>query len=593
MLVMGEVTSKQAVRSKEAVEETAKRMTPVMGDGPADIVFHGGNIFTLDEKNPKVEALAVKREGILAVGKYADIESKIQSGYTKIIDLEGKTLLPGFIEAHQHATNVAAQKFMYINISAYSDDCKLRTKDDVVEIIREEIAAADTTTDPLPWCIFIGWDIELIQELPTLSADYLDEHFSNEIPLMIIAQSGHAAWVNHKTFEICNITDETESPPGGEYVKENGKLTGLLLETPAIQSILDHYPKKHLLFKVDEAIEAVNAQWKDYAARGFTTVTELAYNPSIVKDLWLSAKALLLDCPIRLALYQMYNYGEEKPKNHVWESSKLWVAGHKIWVDGSPHAGTSAVAEPYLDTELTRKLLFPHESHPCGILNWTDEELRTMVKVCHDLGKQVSLHAHGERAIDQSLEVYQKLMKPEDDRRHRLEHVGFITENQLKKCGELGVNISVFVDHLRFYGETFSKFLLGQERTDRWAPLSVAIQHVGLISIHQDDPAFPGPPLPFANMKTAITRTRMGHPDTVYGPEYRISIEDAIKAYTIWPAHQLFMESKIGSLEVGKFADLVILSTNPYEVDPMKLDTEVRVVETYIGGHCNNINKQN
>ena len=116
---------------------------------------------------------------------------------------------------------------------------------------------------------------------------------------------------------------------------------------------------------------------------------------------------------------------------------------------------------------------------------------------------------------------------------------------------------------------------------------------VGLISIHQDYKAFPGPPLPFANMKTAITRTQMGHPDTVYGPEYCISIEDAIKAYTIWPAHQLFMESKIGSLEVGKFADLVILSTNPYEVDPMKLDTDVRVVETYIGGHCNNINKRN
>ena len=591
MLTMGQVTSKQRVRSKEPVEETTKRMTPVMGDGPADIVFHGGDIFTLDDKNPQVEALAVKGEGILAVGNYADIESKIQSGYTKVIDLKGKTLLPGFIEAHQHAILVAAQKFLYINVAAYSYDCKLRTKDEVLEIIREEITAADPTDVPvLPWCVFIGWDIELIPDLPTLSADYLDEHFSNEIPLMIVAQSGHAAWVNHKTFEICNITNETESPPGGEYVKEDGKLTGLLLETPAIQSILDHYPKIHLLFKIDEAVEAIKAQWKDYAARGFTTVTELAYNPQIVQDLWLSAKALLSDCPIRLALYQAYKYNEEQPKHHIWESSKLWVAGYKIWADGSPHAGTSAVAEPYLDTDLTKKLLFPLESHPCGMLNWTDEQLHSMVKECHDQGKQVSVHAHGERAIDQSLKVYQQLMKPEDDRRHRLEHVGFITEDQLKKCGELGVNTSMFVDQLRFYGETFSQSILGQERTDRWAPLSVAIKHIGLISIHQDDPSFPGPPLPFANMKSAITRTRMGQPDKVYGKEYCISIEDAIKAYTIWPAHQLFMESKIGSLEVGKFADLVILSTNPYKVDPMKLDTDVHVVETYIGGHCNNTN---
>ena len=590
---MGQGTSKQRVRSKELVEETTKRMTPVIGEGPADIVFHGGDIFTLNDKNPQVEALAVKGEGIIAVGNYADIESKIQSGYTKVIDLKGKTLLPGFIEAHQHAIHAAAQRFLYINIAAYSYDCKLRTKDEVMEIIREEIAAADPTGVPLPWCVFIGWDIELIPDLPTLSADYLDEHFSDKIPLMIIAQSGHAAWVNHKTFEICGITDETESPPGGQYVKENGKLTGLLLETPAIQGVLDHYPKIHLLFKVDKAVEAINAQWKDYAARGFTTVTELAYNPQIVQDLWLSAKAHLFDCPIRLALYQAYKYNEEQPKNHIWESSKLWVAGYKIWADGSPHAGTSAVAEPYLDTDLTRKLLFPLESHPRGMLNWTEEQLHAMVKERHDQGKQVSIHAHGERAIDQSLKIYQQLMKPEDDHRHRLEHVGFITEDQLKKCGELGVNTSMFVDQLRFYGETFSQSILGQERTERWAPLSAAIKHIGLISIHQDDPSFPGPPLPFASMKSAITRTRMDQPDKVYGKEYCISIEDAIKAYTIWPAHQLFMESKIGSLEVGKFADLVILSTNPYKVDPMKLDTDVHVVETYIGGNCNNINKEN
>ena len=590
---MGQGTSKERDRSKESVEETTKRMTPVMGDGPADIVFHGGDIFTLDDKNPQVEALAVKGEGILAVGNYADIESKIQSGYTKVIDLKGKTLLPGFIEAHQHAILVAAHRFLYIDIAAYSYDCKLRTKDEVLEMIRREIARA--TADPtdvlvLPWCVFVGWDIEMIPDLPTLSAGYLDEHFSNKIPLMILAQSGHAAWVNHKIFEICNITNETKSPHGGEYVKEKGELTGLVLETPAIGSILKHYPKIRLLFKVDEAVEAIKAQWKDYAARGFTTVTEMAYNPEIAQDLGLSAKAHLFDCPIRLALYQAYKYNEEQPKHHIWKSSKLWVAGYKIWADGSPHAGTSAVAEPYLDTDLTKKLSFPLESHPRGKLNWTEEQLHSMVKECHDQGKQVSIHAHGERAIDQSLKVYQQVMKPEDDRRHRLEHVGLITEDQLKKCGELGVNTSIFVDQFRFYGETFSQSIFGQERTDRWAPLSAAIKHVGLISIHQDDPTFPGPPLPFANMKSAITRTRMDQPDTVYGKEYCISIEDAIKAYTIWPAHQLFMESKIGSLEAGKFADLVILSTNPYKVDPMKLDTDVHVVETYIGGHCNNIN---
>ena len=240
-----------------------KRVTPVMDDGPADIVFHGGNIFTLDDKNPQVEALAVKGERILAVGKYGDIESKIKSGSTQVIDLQGKTLLPGFIEAHQHAVLLAASKFLYTDIAAYSFDCKLRTKDEVLEIIQKDIDAANPEPFFLPWCVFLGWDIELIPDLPKLSADYLDTHFSNTIPLMILAQSGHAAWVNHKTFEVCNITDESESPPGGTYVKEDGKLTGLLLEEPAINSVLKHYPKTFGM--VHEAVEAINDQWKDYA----------------------------------------------------------------------------------------------------------------------------------------------------------------------------------------------------------------------------------------------------------------------------------------------------------------------------------------
>ena len=580
-------TAQQAeVRPEKSREITktlpTKHVTPVMDDGPADIVFHGGDIFTLDDKNPQVEALAVKGERILAVGKYGDIESKIKSGSTQVIDLQGKTLLPGFIEAHQHAVLLAASKFLYTDIAAYSFDCKLRTKDEVLEIIQKDIDAANPEPCFLPWCVFLGWDIELIPDLPKLSADYLDTHFSDTIPLMILAQSGHAAWVNHKTFEVCNITDESESPPGGTYVKEDGKLTGLLLEEPAINSVLKHYPKTFGM--VHEAVEAINDQWKDYASRGFTTVTEMAYSPEVVQDLWLSAKAGLLDCPIRLALYKTGG------NDHIVESSKLWVAGCKFWADGSPHAGTAAVEQPYLHNELTEQLSFPPPPNR-GMLNWSDDQLFKLVKECHDQGKQVSIHSHGERAIDQCLKVYQQLMKPGDDRRHRLEHLGLITEDQLKKCGELGVNTSIFVDQFRFYGETFAESIYGQDRTDRWAPLATAVKHVGLISIHQDHPTFPGPPLPFANMKTAITRTRMGEPGKVYGPEYCISIEDAIKAYTIGPAHQLFREHEIGSLEIGKYADLVILSTNPYKVDPMKLDTDVQVVETYIGGHCNKINK--
>ena len=580
---MGAKHSSSISGDSQSVPAKRERLPPIMEDGPADIVFKGGNIFTMDKKNPQVEALAVKGERILAVGKYADIEPKIKHGHTKIVPLQGKTLLPGFIEAHQHAIMLAGTKFLYTDIAAYSQDCQQRTKDQVFEIITNEVSHAGQEE----WCMFIGWDVELIRDLPELSADKIDELFSKDVPIIILAQSGHSAWVNHKTFEVCKITDATPSPAGGTYVKENGKLTGQLLEEPAIASVLKECPKTPGMFI--GAVKAIHDQWRDYASRGFTTVTEMDYRPELIQDLWLSATAGLLDCPIRLALYMN---GESTSKPHIIESSKLWVAGVKFWADGSPHAGTAAVSEPYLHNDLTKKLSFPPPPN-YGHLNWHDEELFQKVKVFHDQGKQIAIHAHGERAIQQSLNVYKQLIKPEDDRRHRLEHVGLITEDQLNLCHEIGATTSIFVDHLYFYGNTFAQYIFGQERTDRWAPLATAIKYLGNISIHQDHPTFPGPPLPFANMKTAITRSQViGDPEhTVYGKKYCISIEEAIKAYTIGPAHQLFREHEIGSLEVGKYADLVILSTNPYKIDPMKLDTDVKVVETYIGGHCNHIHE--
>ena len=168
-----------------------------------------------------------------------------------------------------------------------------------------------------------GWDIELIQDLPTLTADVLDS-YSKDIPLFVVAQNGHAAWVNHKTFKVCEITSGDQSPPGGIFVTdENGKLTGLLLEVPAIKAVLKHAPLSGL-DAVMEVITSIHAQWKEYASTGFTTVTEIAYTPSLPVDLYLSATAAYANCPIRLALYDCTN---STVKPMIIENSKIWVGG--------------------------------------------------------------------------------------------------------------------------------------------------------------------------------------------------------------------------------------------------------------------------
>ncbi|XP_065888308.1 putative amidohydrolase YtcJ [Dysidea avara] len=568
---------------------------PKLEDGPADIVFHGGDIYTIDDNQPKVEALAVKGEEILTLGPYQNIKSLIDTN-TEVIDLKGKTLLPGFIECHQHATLAASNRFLFTDIRAVGDDLQERDKAIVLEIISKEIAETDPSEDPLPWCIFFGWDIELIPDLPQLNAKELDK-LSTEIPIMVVAQNGHAAWVNHKTFEVCNITSPDQCPPGGMYVvDENGELTGMLLEEPAIMSIIKHHPISPDM-GIDVA-KAVYDQWRFYATRGYTTVTELAYSTNPEMDQILSATAALHDCPIRLGLYVSASH-ENEPQ--IQESSKLWVAGRKIWADGSPHCGTAAVKDPYLDTELTRQLAFPPPPPPppipdppkCGILNWNDDELFQMVKKHHDAGRQISIHAHGERAVDQGLNAYKQVMKPGDDHRHRFEHLGFVTEDQIKVCGELGVVPSFFVHQLYYYGHTFSDHMFGAERTARWTPLATAMEHVGedKISLHEDHPSFPGPPHAFASIKSAVTRSHRHDPNRIFGKEYCITVDQAIKAYTIGPAYQLFKEDEIGSLEVGKYADLLIVSANPYKIDPLKLDTDVKIVETYIGGRRTNVQR--
>ena len=176
----------------------------------------------------------------------------------------------------------------------------------------------------------------------------------------------------------------------------------------------------------------------------------------------------------------------------------------------------------------------------------------------------------------------------ENSHRHRMEHLGLMTEDQIIRAGKSNLTLSFFVAHLYFYAKTFSEYIFGRERTDHWTPLSLATKHSVRWSLHQDHPAFPGQPQPFECMMTAVTRTRKGDDETVYGKEYRVSIHEALKAYTISAAWQLNRDKELGSLEKDKRADLVILSDNPYTVNPLELH-KIKVVDTFIDGRSNDI----
>lgn len=392
--------------------------------GPADCIFYGANIVTMDEECPCAQALATKDGKIVAVGDKNNILN-LGGASTKYIALENnQTLLPGFIEAHQHAVLMAMSRCLFTDCSGYY----YKSYQEVKNCIDNTIANVPRDTNK--WCLFVGWDPELIPDLPELNWKILDT-FSRDVPVVIIGQNFHIGWANRRAFEMANVREDTPDPNGGIFERdpETKELTGKLLEPAAYFKVIDCAPAA----SYKEWAKAVDDQWTQYAHCGFTTVTELLFrhNSWDHLDEAIESKTQQPDCPLRLAIYEYVDSVEEtaagessserespsagespskKNKKQVLtsENDKLWFAGVKIIMDGSPHCGTVAIREPFLENDLTKMLGFP-PSPNYGLLNFSKEKLTKMVKFWHDKGKQVAIHTHGERAIELVLDVYEEV----------------------------------------------------------------------------------------------------------------------------------------------------------------------------------------
>ena len=444
----------------------------------ADKIFFGGDIFTLEENCLSVEAMAVSGNKISALGSLSHVMELVGES-TEIIFLNKMSLFPGFIEAHQHAILRAVLSSKCIDIGAFF----YKTADEVMEKIQTEVTNALSLTDNTThWCIFYGWDPELFPKLPKLSADYINTKLSALIPIIISTQSFHSSWVNDRVIQlidkdVCRVREGEEGKFTGHVIKGSLALIYRALSLPE-----------------SEMRECMLRTWRDYSSRGFTTVTELAYAPQETTDKLIKEIAMREDCPIRLALYQDGDGGAGVHKLDSPCTDMLWLAGVKLWADGSPHTGTLAVREPLLHSVVSESLSFPPPPN-YGTLKYTNDSLKDRIQFYHDAGVQVAVHAQGERAIEQVLSIYEQL-DTTGERRHRLEHLGLATEQQLARCGKAGLSLSLFVYHLYIYGRTLSKYILGNARTNRWAPLATAMKYNPHISIHQDTPSISGPPLP-------------------------------------------------------------------------------------------------
>ncbi len=538
----------------------------------ADTIFYGGPIVTVNAKNEEVEALAIKGGKIVSVGSKAAVTKEWQDSSTKIVNLQGKTLMPGLIDPHIHTILTAMSEYVWLDLSNFT------TNYDTVETLSKKLKSHLKTLPKGQWLVGFGVDPSRTKPFMTeLTADVLDK-VSTEVPIFILNQSGHIAYVNHRAFQIAGVTDATANPPGGGIYQKNaqGKLTGILIEGPSYAAFLEKMPPP----SDADVMKAVQKAAKMIASRGVTTTTEITVGAMMGVEnevKLLKAATATKDWPLRL---RGYLYGPAVPKGFTAikpndGDDRLRFIGIKFVSDGSTQGLTAALNEAYA---------YPIGTKERGNLDYKDDDIFSLIKPFYDQGWQLSIHANGDRAIEQTLNNYAKLLagnaKPES-RRLRIEHFTINTPEQVKKAIKLGVVPGFTVGHVDYWGEAFHNHIVGPERASRIAPSASFKKEGARFTYHSDSPISPVGPLRY--ISEGVDRLWQKPPRKVLGPNERVTIDDAIRAVTINAAYQLMSDDKIGSLEIGKQADMVILDQNPRKSAPEKI-ASIKVRETWIDG---------
>jgi predicted amidohydrolase YtcJ len=535
------------------------------GDPVADVIFHNGTILTVDKNMTEAEAVAVKDGRILGVGSIVEA-FRYKSDATRMIDLGGKTLMPGFVEGHSHPFMNMIVDNMTVDIRPvlYTSGPK------IMKIIKTAVAKAA----PGEYIVFFGWDPLIQKGLKNPTRLELDALAPNH-PVLIIGNSGHVAFANSRAFQSAGITRDTPDPTGpmgGTFGhSKDGELNGRLDQgDPILMTLLPFL--KSWLSDPQKAVQQVSTAWQRCASNGITTVDD-----SMIDERYLNLyRETAKHFPsIRVRGYAVH-YKSWKP----FEGDDLIkVNGAKVFVDGTPWTGTLFVTKPYPVNALTVKVL----ELPPGYIQKPyigKADLQTLVDNCLKEKRTLEIHAQGDAAIDMSLDAIEQGLNqyPWPDHRFRIAHVPMIRDDQLERAKRLGVQVTFLVAHIKYWGDILPT-LVGDERGRRWMPVASA-KRIGVnYGFHFDGPVAPNKP--FSVLETAVTRKTVG--GKVLGPEERVTIDDAIRAYTINPAYQLFMEKEVGSIEPGKFADMIIVSDNPRKIAPDKL-SKIKVLVTYLNG---------
>lgn len=531
--------------------------SPKTSSPHAEFIFTHGPIYTMANGAPEARALAVRNGRIVAVGSM-DAVAAFRGPDTQVIDLAGRALLPGFVEPHMHSALAVLDS--WLDVGPFTTT----SIDQALEKIRAEAARSK----PGDWVRAQLLDPSLMPGA-AVTRQRLDAVAPNN-PVFILESNGHIGYVNSAALRLAKVTRDTPNPPQGRFVRDDkGELTGRLEESPSYGPFLKVMPMPDAA----QLVGSIRKLFNRASAVGCTSLHDAGIGTGGVHDLDILNAAMRDDPPVRYAGFltsdRMDGWLERGIKPGTG-TDRFRLQGIKFWSDGSNQARTGYQREPYLG------------STSRGALNYTAEQLTEGVQRAHDLGWQVGIHANGDAAIDVTLDVYERVLKrsPRADHRHRIEHCSMLHPEQIQRMASLGLSPSFLIGHVHYWGKALRDNILGAERVRFYDPCASALKGGLRISLHSDYNVTPIEPLRYVD--NAVNRT-MRDGGGVLNPAERISVAQALRAVTIDAAWQCQMDNLVGSLEPGKYADLVILDRDPFRIPPEEIG-KIKVQETWLEG---------
>jgi predicted amidohydrolase YtcJ len=529
-------------------------------------VFFGGPVITLDADDRVVDALAVEAGRIVALGQSADILA-LADERTERIDLGGQALLPGFFDSHSHANFIGLQA-MTANLLPAPDG----TGNSVAALqdtLRSYLATEPALIGELGWVIGFGYDDSQLAEQRHPTRQELDA-VSTEQPILLIHQSGHLGVANSLGLQLAGVGPDTADPDGGAFRREaDGKQpNGVAEEYAFFRLIFTALARAD--FDLQERMLLAGTEMM--ARFGYTTAQEgRAMGDSMAAMQRVAdRKALKID----LVSYPDILAVEDIAPRREYQNHYR-VGGVKLTIDGSPQGKTAWLSQPYHVPPMGKDP--DYSGYPAIDL----ETVNSNVMRAFAEGWQILVHANGDAAIEAFIKAVRSAREayPGRELRPVLIHGQTLRKDQVLAMDELGIFPSVFPMHTFYWGDWHRDSVLGPERAENISPTGWLRERGMMFGSHHDAPVA----LPDSMRVLSATVTRVTRSGDVLGENQRVDVATALRALTLWPAWQHFEENEKGSLELGKLADLVVLSANPLAVDPLQLD-RLEVRATYKEG---------